>query len=100
MLQPGTTIQELLVKKASNGDSMAREELFRGQVKTMYHHAVRITGNQKDAEDIVQQSFIVAFASLKLLKEPGAFGGWLRQIVVRKALRFCKRKMHWDELTE
>ena len=76
------------------------EQLFRQHVSAMYHHAVRITGNKKDAEDIVQDSFLQAFAKLDQLKEAAAFGGWLRSIVVRNAIRFCKKKIRWDDLNE
>lgn len=66
----------------------------------MYHHCIRITGNNDDAEDVLQDSFLYAFDHLHQVQNAAAFGGWLRKIVVANAIRFCKKNRKWAQLDE
>lgn len=56
-----------------------------------------MTGNRNDAEDILQESFIIAFKNLHQLKEAVQFGGWLKRIVVNECIRFSKKNVYWSE---
>lgn len=56
-----------------------------------------MTGNRTDAEDILQESFIIAFRSLHQLKEEVQFGGWLKRIVVNECIRHSKKSFYWSE---
>ena len=53
-------------------------------------------GNRNDAEDVLHDAFILAFKKLHQLKQPDAFGGWLRQIVVNECIRACKQ-VSWQD---
>jgi len=46
---------------------------------SVYRYAYRLTGNQPDAEDLAQDTFLRAFAALED-KGPGSMEGWLRRI--------------------
>lgn len=41
-----------------------------------------MVGDDETAADLTQETFIKAWRSLPLLKEPAAFGGWLRTIAL------------------
>ena len=56
----------------------------------MYHSALRIVRNPVDAEDIMHEGFLTAFEKLDQYKGENKFGGWLKQIVLRKAFNFVK----------
>jgi RNA polymerase sigma factor (sigma-70 family) len=58
----------------------------------MYNTALRIAGNRTDAEDILQESFIDAFAQLRSFENKSTFGAWLKQIVVFKSITLLKKK--------
>jgi RNA polymerase sigma factor (sigma-70 family) len=91
-------IQEHTVLKAIKGDFGAQAELYRLYGKAMFNICIRMTGNKTDAEDVLQDSFIHAFAQIKQVRQPAAFGGWLRQIVVNKCILLSKRNFKWDDL--
>jgi RNA polymerase sigma factor (sigma-70 family) len=93
-------IQGQTVLKAIKGDFNARAELYRLYNKAMFNICIRMTGNKADAEDVLQDSFIHAFAQLKQVKHQAAFGGWLRQIVVNKCIRLSKRNFKWNDLND
>ena len=58
----------------------------------MYHSALRIVRNPVDAEDLMHEGFLTAFEKLDQYKGENKFGGWLKQIVLRKAFNFVKQK--------
>lgn len=94
------TIQTAVVRKACLGDQTSQAWLYRQYSKAMFNICIRMTGNQNDAEDLLQESFMMAFRNLKQLKEPAQFGGWLKRIVINECIRFCKkntRRTTWDE---
>jgi RNA polymerase sigma factor (sigma-70 family) len=59
-----------------------------------------MTGNPVDAQDMLQDAFIDAFRHLRQLKQPGAFAGWLRRIMINKCIQFCKHHVRWSSLDE
>ncbi len=59
-----------------------------------------MTGNRNDAEDLLQDAFIIAFKSLHQLKDPVQFGGWLKRIVVNECIRFSKKNVRWNDWEE
>lgn len=52
----------------------------------------RYACDQKEAEDILQESFIRVFAFIDQYRFEGSFEGWLRRIVVNTALRILQKK--------
>lgn len=59
-----------------------------------------MAGNRSDAEDILQEAFIIAFKSLHQLKDEVLFGGWLRRIVVNECIRYSKKSFYWQDWDE
>lgn len=58
----------------------------------MFNTAYRITGNDMDAEDVLQESFVNAFRNLRSYKGTAAFGSWLKRIVVNNAINLVKKR--------
>ncbi len=94
------TIQLANVRKACNGDTAAQAWLYNQYSKNMFNICIRMAGNQPDAEDILQDAFIIAFRALPQLKDPSHFGGWLKRIVINESIRFCKRNPYWLQWEE
>ncbi len=66
----------------------------------MFNICTRMTGNRKDAEDILQDAFIIALRSLHQLKDEKQFGGWLKRIVINECIRFSKKNIRWTDWEE
>lgn len=96
-LEQVNTIQTAVVRRACKGDSEAQAWLYRQYSKSMFNICTRMTGNRNDAEDLLQESFIIAFKNLHQLKEAVQFGGWLKRIVVNECIRFSKKNIYWNE---
>lgn len=67
----------------------------------MFIVAMRFVKNTMEAEDIVQEAFIKAFAKLHQYKGEVTFGAWLKRIVINKCIDALKsRKQELTELDE
>ena len=66
--------------------------LYDRYARAMYNTALRISGHQADAEDILQESFADAFAQLRSFENKSTFGAWLKQIVIFKSIALLKKR--------
>lgn len=80
-----------LVEAAQDGDSEAYETLIQRFQQMAYAIAYRYLGDHHQAQDLVQEAMIEAFVHLPHLKQPDAFPGWFRQIVVRQCTRMLRQ---------
>jgi len=80
---------ELWVKKAVNGDSVAFEELVKRYHAKIYRLAYGILGNPDDADDATQEVFIEAYKSLKSFQGRSKFYTWLYRV----ALNTCHQQV-------
>lgn len=67
----------------------------------MLNVAFRIVGDIVEAEDVLQEAFVDAFAKLKDFRQDTTFGLWLKQIVVNRSINLLrKRKLELVELED
>jgi RNA polymerase sigma-70 factor (ECF subfamily) len=90
-IEPRLTDRELIERLAS-GDHWAKEALYRRYVKVVWSTALRLTRNQSDAEDIVQDTFVEALRDLPQLRQLDALRPWLLRIAVHQAHRRFRRR--------
>jgi RNA polymerase sigma-70 factor (ECF subfamily) len=79
-----------LVGDAALGDREAFGELY-GRYSRAVHGVLIARLPREDAEDVLQEVFMHAFAHLKDLREPAAFGGWICAIARRRAIDHHRR---------
>jgi len=84
-------VQEL-IEKALAGDQGAFTELLNRHKRLAYQLAVGIVKNATLADDLVQESFIKAFAALDRYNPQYAFTTWLCKIVTNHCLDHLRRK--------
>ena len=80
---------ELLVVAAILGNLEAFEQLVVRYRPAVVRLARSIVGTD-DAEDVAQESLLLAFKALPTIEEPGKFAAWLSAITRHRALRFNK----------
>lgn len=68
------------------GDKDAYSELVVQHSRSLFRVAFRITGNEADAEDVVQEAFLRGYRKLASFDSRSAFGTWIYRIAVRCAL--------------
>ncbi len=80
-----------LIARCREDDRTAQFELYKLYNKAMYNTALRITSDENDAEDVLQEAFVSAFQNLNGYREDASFGAWLKRIVINKALNQVQR---------
>jgi len=80
-----------LVRRVRAGNRAAFTQLVRKYENAAYATAMSMLGNEHDALDVVQDSFLAAYIKLGQLREDDRFGPWLRTIVRRQALQWIRR---------
>lgn len=87
-----SNIHQDLIDRSLKGDGIAQSKLYGLYSKAMYNVCLRITNNEDDTKDVMQEAFISAFQNLGTYKGEASFGAWLKRIVVNKAINHIKRK--------
>ncbi len=67
-----------------------------GAPRAMYNTALRILKNSFEAEDMMQDSFLIAFTKLGTFKGEVTFGSWLKRIVINKRKEHSKWNFTWS----
>jgi RNA polymerase sigma-70 factor, ECF subfamily len=81
-----------LVLSAKHGDHRAFEELVRRTYADTYTLAFRLTGDEEDARDVVQESYLRAHRGLKRFRGDAQFSTWLHRITANCAVTLLGRR--------
>lgn len=74
----------VLVQRVLDGETDAYAGLVARYRDRLGRYAVRMLGNQADAEEALQDAFVRGFRSLRRCTEPERFGAWLFAILVNR----------------
>ncbi|WP_040281139.1 RNA polymerase sigma factor [Psychroserpens damuponensis] len=95
------TLQIDIIEQCKQNNRAAQLKLYNQYCDGMYAVAMRFVKDSMEAEDIVQEAFIKAFAKLNQYKAEVTFGAWLKRIVINKSIDCLKsKKQHLQELEE
>ena len=91
-----------LVAAAQAGDRDAFDELVRATYADTYTLAYRLTGDEEDARDVVQEAYLRAYRGLKRFRGDAQFSTWMYRITANCASTLlAKRTRHrHEELTD
>ena len=91
-----------LVARAQAGDDAAFEELVTATHVETYTLARRLTGNDDDARDVVQEAYLRAYRSIGRFRGEARFSTWMYRITANCASTYTgrRRKHRHDELVD
>src|SRR6202171_6752269 len=81
-----------VLARARQGDSEAFRALVERHSRSVFRLAFRMTGNEQDAEDVVQESFLRAYKQLGRFESRANFGTWLYRIVSNCSVDLMRSK--------
>lgn len=87
-----------LVDAVLGGDRDAFRLLVEREEVAVYRVCLRILGRPHDAEDVAQESFVMAYRSLGTYRGDGSLGGWMMRIATRQAFRRLGQRREMGEL--
>lgn len=79
-----------LVRRWKSGDEAAFNEIYGKSQKLVYTTCLGILGNEQDAEEATQDTYLKAYESIGTLSDEKSFIPWLKRIAANKALDKCK----------
>jgi RNA polymerase sigma factor (sigma-70 family) len=94
-----TTSEKRLVVAAQRGSREAFAELCQPWAKVILPKVQRITRNREDAEDALQDSFLMAFVHIKDFDGRSKFSTWLTRIAINSALMILRKRHHPAEFS-
>jgi RNA polymerase sigma factor (sigma-70 family) len=74
------------------GDQKAYQVLFDEYKQSIFHIIVKIVHNNEEAQDLVQETFIKAFGSLKSYNPSYRFTTWLYKIAANSSIDYIRKK--------
>jgi RNA polymerase sigma-70 factor (ECF subfamily) len=78
---------------AADGRSVAAfDRLYRDHVDRMYRFAQRLCGSPEDAKDLVQETFLSAYRSLKNFRGESSVSTWLYTIAAHACQRMRRKR--------
>jgi RNA polymerase sigma-70 factor (ECF subfamily) len=77
---------------AQQGDPLAFERLYQLHSARVYALCLRMTGNTAEAEDLLQDVFLMVFRKIRTFRGDSAFSTWLHRIAVNLTLMRLRKK--------
>src|SRR5436309_8303451 len=81
-----------LVADARAGDRSAFDELVRRTYVDTYTLALRLTADEEDARDVVQEAYLRAWKALPGFRQDARFTTWMYRITANAAYTAVKRR--------
>ncbi len=81
-----------VIKLILAGDTQAFAALVSKYRHMVYNLAIKLVGDEQEAEEVAQDSFLQAYRSLSSFKGESKFSTWLYRIVYHKGLDALKKR--------
>jgi RNA polymerase sigma-70 factor (ECF subfamily) len=82
---------QVLAERLQAGDQTAYAELVELHAGPVYRLALRLMGNETDAEDVLQETFLSAFKAIDRFEGRSSLSTWLYRIANNAALMRLRR---------
>src|SRR5262245_37591135 len=89
---------EEIVERVRKGEAALFEVLIRRYNQRLYRVARSILRDDHEAEDVMQQAYVSAYAHLDQFAGRARFSTWLTRIAVHEALARARRRARWEGL--
>jgi RNA polymerase sigma-70 factor (ECF subfamily) len=90
--EPGDRELEGLVEAARHGSKPAFDELVRRTYVGTYTLAARLTGNEEDARDVVQEAYLRAWKGMRRFRGDSQFSTWLYRITANTSYTHLQKR--------
>lgn len=89
-----------LIKNCQKKNTRAQEELYKRFASTLFSICLKYSPNYADAEDTLQDAFIVIFDKVNQYTGKGSFEGWLKRVTINTALQRYRKQSVLDIINE
>jgi len=90
-------IELSLIENARRGDSHALNELFSQHQKYIFNLMLQLTGDVAQADDLTQETFLIAFRKIHSFRSQASFRTWVSRIAINLSrLEFRRKPKHYS----
>jgi RNA polymerase sigma-70 factor (ECF subfamily) len=89
-----------LINGCIEGNRQMQELLYKIFSPKMYGVCLRYSGNESDANDLLQEGFIKLFKNLHKFRGEGSFEGWIRRIFINTSIEHFRKKSKMFNVTD
>jgi RNA polymerase sigma factor (sigma-70 family) len=76
-----------LINACKNNDTKAQEQLYRLFASKLFAVCLKYSRNYAEAEDNLQDGFLIAFDKIGQFNFKGSFEGWIKRIMINNVLQ-------------
>ncbi len=95
---------EQLINDCKKKDIKAQEQLYRQYAPKLFSVCLKYSRNYTDAQDNLQDGFILIFGKIHLYSFKGSFDGWLKRVMINHVLQLYRKETFLslvnEEITE
>jgi RNA polymerase sigma-70 factor (ECF subfamily) len=84
--------ESALVERVQGGDSAAFDVLVRRYIRRAFTVAFRLLGHREDAEDLVQETFMILLRQIDNFELGRPFGPWMYRVLINRGLNARKAR--------
>jgi RNA polymerase sigma factor (sigma-70 family) len=88
------------IRESIKGNRLYQKKLYESFAPSMFHLCLRFCRNQEDAEDVMQEAFLLIFNKLDSFDNKGSFEGWIRRIMMNTCINFYRRNKNKGKTTD
>jgi RNA polymerase sigma-70 factor (ECF subfamily) len=91
---------EQLIADCKKNDSKAQEQLYKLFAAKFFGVCLKYSGNYAEAEDNLQDGFIIIFKKIDQFNFKGSFEGWAKRIMINNALQKYRNVRYLEIVNE
>src|SRR5713101_2943625 len=97
---PTDLTDEEVIRRVLAGETAAFESIMRRYNQRLFRTARAIIKNDAEAEDVLQESYVRAFAHLREFEGRARLSTWLTKIVIHEAAARVRRQRRFEAMED
>lgn len=89
-----------LIRKCKKQDIKAQEQLYKMFAHKLFPVCLKYSATYQQAEDNLQDAFLMIFKSMPQYRNKGSFEGWMKRIVINTALQKYRKQTVFEIIRE
>ena len=93
-------ILEQLIHECTKQNTKAKEQLYRLLAPKLFAVCLKYSRNYDEAQDNLQESFLIIFDKISQFKNKGSFEGWAKRVVINYTLQQYRNQNIFEIVSE
>ncbi len=91
---------EQLIHNCKKQDIKAQEQLYRLYANKLFAVCLKYSNSYQQAEDNLQDGFIIIFDKIKQYQDKGSFEGWMKRVMINNTLQKYRKQTVFEIVNE